>query len=90
MLDQLRTITSVHAEPARRLRVTYSDGQTIVVDFEPVIRQGGVFAPLANEQIFAQAALGPRGRSVCWPGDIDFCADALWLEAQQENRRHAG
>lgn len=89
MLDRFRTIKAVQPEQELHLRIEYDDGQIIIVDFEPVIRQGGVFAPLADEQLFAQAKPGPRGRSVCWPGDIDFCADALRLEAQQENCRHA-
>jgi hypothetical protein len=36
-------------------------GQTITVDFNPVIRQGGVFAPLADPAFFARAAVDPRG-----------------------------
>ena len=90
MLDRLRTIREVHAEAQHRLRILYDDGVAVVLDFAPIIRQGGVFAPLADEQVFAKAKPGPRGRSVCWPGDIDFCADALWLQAQKEGRRDVG
>lgn len=90
MLETLRRIREVHAEPDFRLRVVYDDGQTVVVDFGPIIRQGGVFAPLADWELFRKAKPGSRGRSVCWPGDIDFCADALWLQAQGQDRRHAG
>ncbi len=80
-LDVLRKIRAVQADVGFRLRVTYDDGQTITVDFDPVIRQGGVFAPLADPAFFARAAVDPRGRAVSWPGEIDFCADALWLQA---------
>jgi hypothetical protein len=90
MLDRLRTIREVHAEPGHHLRVGYDDGASITLDFNPIIRQGGVFAGLADEQVFAKVTIGPRGRSICWPGDIDFCADALWLQAQSQDRRHAG
>jgi len=29
--------------------------------------------------------VGERGRSLEWPGDIDFCADALWFETHPED-----
>jgi hypothetical protein len=29
--------------------------------------------------------VGERGRSIEWPGEIDFCADALWFEAHPED-----
>jgi hypothetical protein len=80
-LHVLRKIEAVEAQPEHRLRITYEGGETIVADFAPLIRQGGVFAPLSDPAFFAQVAVDSRGRAVCWPGDIDFCADALWLQA---------
>jgi hypothetical protein len=58
--------------------MTWSDGTVSVVDFGPIILQGGVFTPMADDTFFAHAALGVRGRVLCWPGDIDFCADAMF------------
>lgn len=80
----LRKIVSLTPEDGFRLRLIYDDGQTIVVDFTDTIRQGGVFAPLADPRFFAKAVLDQRGRAVRWPGDIDFCADALWLEGRSQ------
>ena len=76
----LRTIRSVVPEPNYKLRLTYADGETIVVDFTPVIQRGGVFAPLSDPEFFSQVLIGERGRYVQWPGELDFCVDALWLE----------
>ena len=76
----LRTICSVAPEPNYKLRLTYADGETIVVDFTPVIQRGGVFAPLSDPAFFSQVSIGERGRYIQWPGELDFCADALWLE----------
>lgn len=90
MLDHPRTIAEVQPKRPSRLRIVYDDGQSIVVDFAPIIAKGGVFEPLAEWYVFKQACPDSRGRSVCWPGDIDFCADALWLQAQQDDQRHAG
>jgi hypothetical protein len=39
----------------------------------------GVFAAWEDQEIFAQARIGPNGQ-VEWPGDIDLCADTLYLE----------
>jgi hypothetical protein len=76
----LRTIRSVAPEANYKLRLTYSDGETIVADFTPVIQRGGVFAPLSDPEFFSQVSIGERGRYIQWPGALDFCADALWLE----------
>jgi hypothetical protein len=76
----LRTIRSVDPEPNYKLRLTYSDGETIIVDFTPVIQRGGVFSPLSDPEFFSQVSIGESGRYIQWPGELDFCADALWLE----------
>lgn len=80
----LRTIHSVIPEPNYKLRLTYSDGETIVVDFTLLIQRGGVFAALGDPQFFARVSLGERGRYIQWPGELDFCADALWLEGHAD------
>ena len=90
MLDRLRRIREVKPKRPSRLRIVYDDGQAIEVDFAPIISRGGVFAPLADWDVFKKVRADSRGRSVFWPGEIDFCADALWIEGQQLNQRHAG
>jgi len=60
--------------------VTWANGETTVSGFRHVVGKG-VFAALADPAVFAQVRVGERGRSLEWPGEIDFCADALWFEA---------
>ncbi len=60
--------------------MTYLDGETIVVDFTPVIQRGGVFAPLSDPEFFLQVSIGECDRYIQWLGELDFCVDALWLE----------
>jgi hypothetical protein len=79
--DILRRIRSAAALPGSRLQITYDGGETIEIDFAPVIRRGGVFTALADPAFFAQVAVHPRGRAVRWSGDMEFCAHALWLQA---------
>ena len=78
----LLTIRSVEPQPDFKLKIEYSNGDLLTSDFKPVIDQGGVFVPLADPDFFRQAKIGEHGRYVQWPGELDFCADALWLEAR--------
>lgn len=71
------TIERVVPRPDHEVLLYYSDRVQIVVDFDPVISRGGVFASLAARDIFAQVTVGEGGRYIEWPGGIDFCADAL-------------
>lgn len=79
----LYRITSAIPKPDYTLHLTYSDGTAVVVDFKAVIDEGGVYAPLANPDVFNHVSIGSRGRFIQWPGEIDFCADALWLEGRK-------
>jgi hypothetical protein len=60
--------------------VTWANGETTVNRFGHLVGKG-VFAAAADPAVFAQVRVGERGRSLEWPGEIDFCADALWFEA---------
>ena len=82
----LRTVTKITTEPDFKLRLTYSDEAVTVVDFAAIIRQGGVFAPLGDPDFFSKVAIGEDGRYIRWPGELDFCVDALWLEGQRESQ----
>jgi hypothetical protein len=62
-----------------RVRLRFSDGTEGDADFSKHAGKG-VFAPWADYSFFRQATLGEQGRTLTWPGDLDFCADALWLQ----------
>ncbi len=66
------------------MTVTWSNGATTVSHFGQLVGNG-VFATLADPAVFAQVRVGERGRSLEWPGEIDFCSDALWFEAYPED-----
>jgi hypothetical protein len=74
----------ISAEPSSEynLRLVYADSVSFDVNIRPLIEKGGVFAPLADRTLFAQVRVGEGGRYIEWPGDVDLCADALWLEGQ--------
>jgi hypothetical protein len=74
------------------LTVTWSNGETTTISFRHLVGKG-VFAALAEPDVFARVRVGERGRSLEWPGEIDFCADALWFDAHPADvpwqRQHA-
>jgi hypothetical protein len=74
-------IKHIQPEPEKLiLKITYSDGVVVLADFKSLLQKGGVMSRLADAAVFARARIGPRGRSVAWDDDIDFCADGLRLK----------
>ena len=80
----LKKITAIEALPDYRLRITFLDGVTVELDFKKKILPGTVTAPLSDVDFFKQVKIAPGGRAIEWPGEIDFCADSLWLEGSGE------
>jgi len=81
----------VRAEPDSRaytVKLVWANGAETVSRFSHLVGDG-VFAALRDPACFAQTRVGDRGRSLEWPGDIDFCADALWFEAHPEDNPFA-
>jgi hypothetical protein len=69
---------------AHTVTLAWANGATTHHDLKSLIASG-VFTALADPAIFARVAVGDRGRSLGWTGDIDLCADALWFEAHPED-----
>src|ERR1035437_1566638 len=92
VLDNI--ITGAVADPkTRTVTVTWANDEMSVNRFDHLVGKG-VFAAFADPAFFVQVSVGERGRSLEWPGEIDFCADALWFEthpadAPQQARRPA-
>ncbi len=83
VLDNI--IVEAVADPqASTVVVTWANGSQTIHTFRRLMGTG-VMADLADAALFAQVGIGERGRSLEWPGDIDFCADALWFEAHPED-----
>ncbi len=79
---RLWTIRSAAARPDHMLEVTWTDGQSAVIDFLPIIDRGGWFTPLRDGDVFASSlVLLPDGAGVTWPEEIDYSADFLRMVA---------
>ncbi len=53
------------------LRITFDDGSTQVINFEPVLH-GELFGPLRDPQLFNQVRLDPEVATLIWPNGADF------------------
>lgn len=83
VLDNI--ITAAAPDPANHtVALTWANGEKTVSRFGHLVGKG-VFAPFADPTFFARARVGEGGRSLEWPGELDFCADALWFEAHPED-----
>jgi hypothetical protein len=61
------------------LELTWENGEVSTIDFTRFVGLGGVFAPLGDREIFVRVSLDSSGRHIAWPGDLECCADALYL-----------
>lgn len=71
-------------EPHRdfSLSVWFADGSKKRVDMKPVIKQGKVFEPLRNIEIFMMAK--EDGSSVAWNDEIDIAPEYLYANGIDE------
>ena len=79
----LQRITRVEPQSGYRLRLSFADGLEGIVDFTSIIEKGGVFSPMRDPAFFARVELHFNGRLISWPGELEFCADALWQDVRQ-------
>ena len=83
VLDNI--ITAAAPDPATyTVALTWANGETTVNSFGHLVGKG-VFAAFADPEFFAQVRVGEGWRSLEWPGELDFCADALWFKAHPED-----
>jgi len=78
--DMLRRIRQVRCGEPYRLELVFEGGETGEVDLSSLIAAGGVWARLSNRSEFGKVRVGPGGRFIEWPGELDLCADALWQQ----------
>ena len=90
VLDNI--IVAAEPDPAgHTVKLTWANGEKTVSSFRHLVGKG-VFAAFSDPEFFAQMRVGEGGRSLEWPAELDFCADALWFEAHPEDapEQHLG
>lgn len=75
----MKRITSVQPLPGHQLKLRFNDGVEGVVDLSAEVGRG-VFAAWRDANHFNAVRPVLGGRALEWPGEIDLCADALYLE----------
>ena len=65
--------------PDHRLKLRFDDGVEGVANLSTEVGKG-LFAAWKDPKHFASVKIEHGGRSLEWPGEIDLCADALYLE----------
>lgn len=83
---ELQRITRAVARPPSAVELEFDDGAVMTVELGPLIERGGVYAALADPAVFREVRIGDRGRFIEWPGEIDFCADALRMQGKDRER----
>jgi hypothetical protein len=74
VLDNI--ITAAAPDPATyTVALTWANGETTVSSFRHLVGYG-VVAAFTDPAFFAEPP-GGEGRSLEWPGELDFCADPL-------------
>lgn len=71
-------LTGAEPLPGYRLRLTYADGVTGIVDLSHLVGKG-VFQLWNDPEAFQRVSIGTGGE-VRWSDEVDLCADALYLE----------
>jgi Protein of unknown function (DUF2442) len=79
-------VIEVHTLTGYRLSVRFTDGTTGEVDLSRLVMSdnAGIFAPLRNQALFAQAYV--EYGAVMWPGEIDLAPDAMYDEIKKQGR----
>ena len=63
-----------------RLKVSFEDGTTAVVDLTPYTRRAGVFRKLKDMAYFRRFKINPDFGVVCWGrhGEVDIAPETLY------------
>lgn len=71
-------IIAAEPHPSFRLELLFDNGEQGVVDLSGFAGRG-VFAAWKHSGIFDQVTITPDG-SIQWPGELDMCPDALYMQ----------
>lgn len=78
----LYDVTKVQALPNRNLDLTFENGFHGIVDMDRVVKNyTGVFAPLLQDEYFAQVTVNTELGTIVWPNGADLCPDVLYSQA---------
>ena len=71
----MKKVAAFHVREQYQIWIRFQDGETKVVDFEPLIGKG-VSAPLLGKEYFKRVLIDAGG-GLEWPNGMDFCPNYL-------------
>lgn len=74
----MRRVTQVEPRNGFRIWLRFDDDVEGELDLSDLAGRG-VFAAWSDRDFFESVSLGPD-RGITWPGDLDLCADSLYLD----------
>ena len=82
-------LRDVQTLPGYKLKITFINDQTFIVDKRESVFSKPGLAPLRAPEAFSKAQIIPgEGWTVTWPeSDIQIGADTLWLDALEQSAR---
>ena len=72
-------VVAVSPLPDYQLELTFDNGKHRIFDAKPLLDYPA-FAKLRSEPFFHLVHV--QFGTICWPGDIDYCADTLYLQSK--------
>ena len=70
-------VTDVKYLDGYRLRVSFDDNVTKIVDLAPEL-WGEIYEPLKDVEFFKRVSINPDFKVLCWPNEADFATDAIY------------
>jgi len=64
-----------------KLRLSFANGKTGIVDFAGYIEKGGIFRKLADLENFKKFVINPELGVITWNNEIDIAPETLYCEA---------
>lgn len=78
----MKKIVSVKPIAPFQLWIRFEDGVEGAVDLSH-LKGKGVFKAFDDPAFFESVTIDPSSRAIVWGGEIDLCADSLWLKTRQ-------
>jgi hypothetical protein len=77
----LRDVISADYKGGYKIKVTFEDGATGVVDFSKYLSKGGVFEKFKDMEFFKKFKINEELGVLTWGDEVDIAPETLYAEA---------
>ncbi|MBU1122524.1 MAG: DUF2442 domain-containing protein [Candidatus Omnitrophica bacterium] len=64
-----------------KIKITFEDGKSGVIDFSSYLKKGGIFEKFKNIEFFKSFQLDKEIGNLIWNGEIDIAPETLYSKA---------